>query len=114
MCDTFNKFFEKFPTIQFNPEWNNGTGYLNGAVCDSSITQPASFTTNDGRRGFVFPDVFGDNIVIFERYSNASGITYNGSTRSEAILNAGAGEYVGRLQDHHIRCFLNLSAIPVM
>lgn len=65
--------------VEFNPGWNNGTGYLDGAVHGehAPVLAPgkvAKFTTNNARRGLMLGTPFG-NIVVFERYTNGeSGI----------------------------------------
>lgn len=58
-------------TVDYNPEWANGTGYFDGAV-----TAPLglvegeikAFTDDKKRRGFIVGTRRG-NVVVFERYA---------------------------------------------
>lgn len=55
-------------------EWNNGTGYLNGAVDGKyapvlKVGQSCSSTLKDGRIAVMVGTMYG-NIVVFQRYTN--------------------------------------------
>ena len=61
--------------IPFNPQWANGTGYLNGAVSGEHAPKLASreramFVDNHGRRAIVVGTTMG-NAVVFERYTKS-------------------------------------------
>ena len=71
------KFTTIETTIEFNPEWNNGTGYLN--YCVSGEFAPVvpsgemiKFITNNQRKGIIVGTMFG-NVVVYQRYSNGDG-----------------------------------------
>ena len=54
--------------------WNNGTGYLNGAVDGKyapllKVGQSCSSTLKDGRIAVMVGTMYG-NIVVFQRYTN--------------------------------------------
>lgn len=55
--------------VPFKEEWKNGTGYLNGAASDKSISSSARFTDDKGRMGVILHTLEYGNIVIFERYA---------------------------------------------
>jgi hypothetical protein len=74
------QFDEEFNAITnsvlFDTKWNNGTGYLNGAVhADLHLKSGDRAKTIDdfGRKVILIGTDFG-NIVVFERHSNQSGI----------------------------------------
>lgn len=59
------------PFVEYNPEWANGTGYLDGAVTDLSIWDHVDGSRcrsidDNGRRILIAKTQFG-NVVIFER-----------------------------------------------
>ncbi len=65
----FNAAFDRInATVQFNPDWKNGTGYLNGAVVEQ-ISETSKSVDDHGRKIILIPAVVG-NIVLFERYKN--------------------------------------------
>ena len=64
--DAFNKLFDlTINTVSFNPEWHNGTGYLNGVVYVPLAA--VSKTIDDKKRRIILMPVEGGNIVVFER-----------------------------------------------
>ena len=66
---TFNKAFDRIETtIAFNPDWKNGTGYLNGAVVEKGLKEICKTVDDFGRRVIIIPLCIG-NVVVFERYS---------------------------------------------
>lgn len=85
----FANLLDVLPTVEFKPEWANGTGYFDHAVTDATITQPSVAQDEKGRRMIIVPMV-GElatsvgleavlrrrqystprNMVFFERYSN--------------------------------------------
>lgn len=60
-------------TVEYSTKWENGTGYLDGVVRDTTIVFDdngyAKSTTTKGRRMVIVKTVKG-NIVIFERYTD--------------------------------------------
>lgn len=79
---TVNEYFDaQFAAakhqLAFCKEWDNGTGYLDGAVYQQTPSVPAgeyfAFTTEGDRwgdrKGILFPTILG-NVVVFERYAN--------------------------------------------
>lgn len=69
--------------IQFNPDWNNGTGYLDGAAEDKSINllkgeMARSLTVDEvhpvlnHRRILLIGVGDGTNVVVFERHCNGA------------------------------------------
>lgn len=74
----FNEFFDLVAAenkIEFKEEWNNGTGYLDGAVDDKDINFDkdgcAVTVDNYGRKVIILRTPL-DNIVVFERYSSGN------------------------------------------
>ena len=66
----FAAAFDRINTIvEFNPEWKNGTGYLDGAVVEKGVKEICKTTDDLGRRVIVIPLNVG-NVVVFERYSD--------------------------------------------
>lgn len=71
-AELFNDAFNSIErNIEFNEDWNNGTGYLDGAV--HTVELPANLmaksVTNDGRK-IIFIGTNHGTIVVFERYTN--------------------------------------------
>jgi len=76
---TFIDIWNTLSTIDFEEEWHNGTGYLNG-LAREKITVLARFTDNLNRKGFVIPTTKGC-LVVFERYSDGlHGVIVTNST----------------------------------
>ena len=82
----FAKVFDSIlSTTQYNPEWANGTGYMDGLVNDESlmsemdIGERVKFTDDDGRRAIGVKTRHGI-AVVFERYSP------EGDKRSNVIV----------------------------
>jgi hypothetical protein len=82
--------------IPFNPEWNNGTGYLDGAVKDAAIASKADglYASYTGMTGYTGPEPIDDRKVLiavkdgkvyiaFERSSKAKcgRVAYNSPHR---------------------------------
>lgn len=71
----FNEFFDQVAAenkIEFKEEWNNGTGYLDGAVDDKDINfdkDGCAVTVDSYGRKIIILRTPLDNVVIFERYS---------------------------------------------
>ncbi len=61
--------------MDFCSKWNNGTGYLNGAVSDPQFgTYPTGvwrFTTDNQRKGIIIKDDTG-LYVVFQRYTDCN------------------------------------------
>jgi hypothetical protein len=68
--ENFTRLQEAGKSVEFKPEWRNGTGYLDHIVKDESIVEQSAFVDSGGRRAIVTPTPFG-NVVVFERYSVA-------------------------------------------
>lgn len=84
-------------SVDFSLEWNNGTGYLDGAVHAELPTIPVgeyfSFTTTDNnRKGVILPTPLG-NVVVFERRTEGSGgiIVSNRDQRTKAFCRNPSG-----------------------
>lgn len=67
---------KKLPEVAFNPDWNNGTGYFNGAV-NADVQHTATFKDEVGRTGIIIPLDMGANLVIFERFPGGDRICAN-------------------------------------
>ena len=61
----FLRLWETLPTMEFDPSWNNTTGYLNGAIYVRG-EGAHSFTTEDGRKGILVSGTR-RSFVFFER-----------------------------------------------
>ena len=76
--EALNEIFKKIElTLDYNPEWANGTGYMDYAVSGehAPVLQPghlARFIDDKNRKAIVLATVFG-NIVAFERYKDGDG-----------------------------------------
>lgn len=92
--DHFNEVINQVDKcVPFNPEWNNGTGYLNKATEDSSLAlekgemaRSLSIDTDhpvlNNRRILFIGLGDGRNIVVFERHNNgARGVLVSNSPR---------------------------------
>lgn len=62
----FLAIWATLPTMQFDPEWKNGTGYLNDAT-KARVPTPTAFIDDADRRGIMLPTEIG-TLVVFERY----------------------------------------------
>jgi hypothetical protein len=61
-------------SIEFDPAWNNGTGYMNGLVENKVEVAMRFFDTDTKRAGLIFPLCEGKaTAVIFERYGRDEG-----------------------------------------
>ena len=67
-------------TVPFQPEWNNGTGYMNDAVKAPLMQTSKSECPTTRRRLIIIPTQWGGNVVIFERFSP------RGEQRSDIIV----------------------------
>lgn len=71
----FQRLVEKATTIAYDPDWANGTGYLDGMVnVDLNIEygEFVTFIDDKNRIGIATPSPFG-NLVVFQRYSEGDG-----------------------------------------
>lgn len=93
--DVFNCVYahESVREVPFQMKWNNGTGYLDGAVHADLGLQPgelAKFNTGaeNNRKGIVIALPGGKNLVIFERYTEGASEVYvsNGPRAVEQML----------------------------
>lgn len=81
----FNTIFDRVEkTLQFNPNWANGTGYLDHAAEGPEAPVLAAGEMAKSTDGFGRPMIIiglpVGNLVVFKRYSNEDGIyTYNAS-----------------------------------
>lgn len=65
----FAHHFDSITTVvPFQVEWNNGTGYMDGAVKTPLAQTSKSECPNTGRRLILIPTQFGGNVVVFERF----------------------------------------------
>ena len=68
---------DPMPHVDFDLNWKNHTGYLDGAAT-ASIPSVCSFIDDYGRLGVIIPFENNENIVIFQRYKgNDEVIVYN-------------------------------------
>lgn len=89
---------EKAIQIAYKPEWANGTGYFDHAITDRSLFAgvPAeeriglmlTFVDEHGRHGFITYTRLG-NVVVFDRYNNATVVTSNYPKALNGILPQG-------------------------
>lgn len=78
--NAFNEAFEIAPEVAYDPEWENGTGYLNGATTwvpdtiDGFIHAVYKATDPSGRKILLIPIRDGryGTHVIFERFSSSN------------------------------------------
>lgn len=81
----FNQVFERVQnTLEFKPEWANGTGYLDHAAEGPHAPALASGemakSTDDFGRRIIIVGLPVGNLVVFRRYSKEDGVyTYNAS-----------------------------------
>ena len=74
--ELFLEHFYKTEVIPFNPDWNNSTGYYDGAVSDEELNLPrgkmvASVSPEPNNRKILIKGLGkGVHMVIFERYTN--------------------------------------------
>lgn len=80
--ELFNSVHANATDITFNPEWKNGTGYLDGATTvDLSVGEVRSFTDDNNRKGILIGSAVGTT-AVFERYTNGdSGVLVNNTNR---------------------------------
>ena len=85
--ETFTSAFNQITnSVPYNELWANGTGYLNNAVNDKSITFDedgyAKSESTAGRK-IVFIKTIKGNVVLFERYTDpASSVIVGNMPRS--------------------------------
>jgi glycogen debranching enzyme len=74
--EIFHHVYEHPDTMEvpYQARWENGTGYLNHAVNDESITAVSRCTDSWGRKILLLPQESGKNIVIFQRFGNRNSI----------------------------------------
>ena len=56
--------------IEYKSEWSNGTGYFDHAT-DETFEHPVWSTTPDGRVIVIIPVIPEENVVVFQRYTDA-------------------------------------------
>jgi len=76
----FESAYEAIKTeVPFNLEWNNGTGYYDGAIMSGFGLRPGklakSYDPNSRRRIIFIGTRFG-NLVLFERYTDGKNAIY--------------------------------------
>lgn len=83
---TFASLFSKINnTIEFDKNWKNGTGYLDGAVYDVKLASgERAKTTDDLGRNVIFVGTELGTFVMFERYSHEQ----DGTRSSVIVANA--------------------------
>lgn len=69
--EAFKKLFKEAKEIKYNSDWENGTGYLDGAV-NEEVDCSSKCIDRHGRNVVIIPVIFG-NIVLFERYAGNNG-----------------------------------------
>lgn len=97
MKTTHQSFLETIATLRtvpFNPEWNNGTGYLDRAATDNSlnlkkgemvqsISVDEKIADLNNRRILLIGTGNGDNVVVFERFTGGiQGVIVSNTPRS--------------------------------
>lgn len=69
IASTFRHVFDKLPEIEFNGNWQNGTGYFDGAAKDASIKTACRSVDRHGRKLIIVPfPKLEQNLVFFERF----------------------------------------------
>lgn len=96
---SFNVAYDNVPEITFNPKWNNGTGYFDGAVDydDAPVLAVGevvrSVTPEPNNRKILIVGTPVGNVVAFQRYTNRNDVhVYCSSTAFNRI----AGNALGR------------------
>jgi len=91
----FNKAYAAAKPVPFNPVWNNGTGYFNGAVKGEAAPKLAvgevacSMTLSDEPRKLIIIGTPVGNVVVFQRYSNRDDIYTVNTTSTFTSLFSG-------------------------
>ena len=87
----FHILNKNLPSVPFNKNWANGTGYMDGAIFDRTIDGPCRSVDPYGRPMIMIPDEdnWPTNIVFFQRWLHDSDnivaqIPYSGG-KSSAI-----------------------------
>ncbi len=84
----FSRAFDRISNVvEFNEEWNNGTGYMDNLVHSGpklSAGEQVKCTTPNNRRVIITGSPVG-NIAVFERYSAVDKID-QGTERSSVIV----------------------------
>lgn len=89
----FNNAYDKAPVIEFNEEWNNGTGYYDFAVYGEAAPMlavgevvAALSPMPDNRKLLMIGTPVG-NVVVFQRYTDNNDIyVFNASMEFDAIV----------------------------
>ena len=69
--NTFNKFFNAVnETVEFDPSWKNGTGYLDGICRQENLVKPGQVvkTIDDHGRKVLIAGTKQGAVAVFERY----------------------------------------------
>lgn len=96
----FDRYYSIASEVPFNPEWKNGTGYLDYACYeDFGHGQLVSFTDDSQRRGIAIT-VRGRSVVIFERnpYGEGDVFVYNAPGRRNSEFRLQGYSSSGRLE----------------
>lgn len=71
----FTELHSSLPTVQFNPEWNNGTGYYDHVCDDKELNIPkgtmvaSTSVSPNSRRMIILGLGNGFHSVVFERFT---------------------------------------------
>lgn len=90
---TFNTIHQEATKVQFNENWNNGTGYFDNVANDEAITSLPeglySFHTGEvnNRKGIIVKNNHGETYVIHERYTNDDRSEYSQVYVSTSVTN---------------------------
>ncbi len=77
--DVFNIVASTAIPVEFNTNWSNGTGYLNGIVTDTTLSSlhpvgsVLGTTCPAGRAILIVPTAVG-NVAVFQRYSDRTDV----------------------------------------
>lgn len=87
--ETFAKIYAELvenqrTSVSFEPKWNNGTGYLDGAVSAEIRPGTTATTTTDNNRRVILIGTDIGTVAVFERYSAKE----NGERSSVIVANA--------------------------
>jgi len=82
----FHQLYTHFDTVEvaYQPRWENGTGYLDHAVSDTTIVHPIQISRaidSHGRKILLLPQADGKNIVIFQRFAGSDKVIVSNQPR---------------------------------
>ena len=82
----FTEAFEAAASIDFNPEWANGTGYYDTAVYEPlEIAEVRKTITDNDRRMLLIGTRFG-TVVVFDRYSGPDHRVFVSNTPRNVLI----------------------------